>query len=80
MQKTLFGAQPWQGPARGFKALGSPGVCNATSIEPIPPQILSATTPSPEIPAGATLDTLTPTLVVGTVGFLLLAGFGMIRF
>lgn len=81
MQKSLFSTQPWQGPHRGFRGLGAAaGACSATSLEPIPTQIMSAQPSSkPESPATA-IDTLTPTLVVGTIGFLVLGALGIVRF
>lgn len=80
MDKSIFGSQPWQRPSKNFVGLGAPGICNATSLDPLPSQILSATLPTSDAPAAATLDTLTPTLVVGVVGFLALVGFGVLKF
>lgn len=81
MQKSLFSTQLWQGPKTGFRGLGAAtGVCNAASLEPIPTKIMSALTPPPAAPAPTTLDTLTPTLVVGAAGFLALWAFNIVRF
>lgn len=83
MHKSLFGGQSWQGPLRGFRALGAgPGICSATALEPIPSQIMSARAPVPDESSTPpkTLDTLTPTLVVGTIGILALAGLGVLKF